>query len=158
MLDRPASGNSNTKAKPKKRTKSQEDRTPIAADDDELELEKLVFGDLSGFRESLRQNGDEEGFLSGENDDESDDVKGNEEEAGPGRDLTALHDDEVGCKAVGLQFYGQLAKIFPSYFLQMLALAMLTPESFPTKIRLLLLSWLPSIPWHLRGRIAMMNV
>lgn len=74
---------------------NKEDRTPIAPDADELELERLVFGDLSGFKESLKQSAYEGEFLAEEDKDESDVEKSEEEGSGPRKDLTALNDDEV---------------------------------------------------------------
>lgn len=135
VLDRPVPDNLKTMTNSKKVTKRTEDRTPIAADDDELELEKLVFGDISGFKESLRRNGDDEEFLSVGSDDESSGGKGEEEETGLGRDLTALHDDEVGCKFIRFECCAQLTEILTSYFLRMLVQAMsglpLSPARVP---------------------------
>lgn len=106
VLERPTPDNTNigTKTKTKKLPgQRKEDRTPIAPDADELELERLVFGDLSGFRESVKQNGNEEEFSAVGSEDELDVEKGEEEESGSGKDLTALHDDEVGRNHTGVQ-------------------------------------------------------
>lgn len=99
VLDRPkpddANIGTNTISK-KPPGQPKEDRTPIAPDDEELELERLVFGDLLGFKESLKQNGYEGELLAVGSDDRFDVEKGEEKESGLGGDLTALHDDEVG--------------------------------------------------------------
>jgi len=73
-------------------------QSPPPKDKEELELEKLVFGDLAGFQEALREGldqGDDEGSESvytgledGEDEDEEGRIKGNE-------DLNAVHDDEL---------------------------------------------------------------
>ncbi|RPB19666.1 WD40 repeat-like protein [Terfezia boudieri ATCC MYA-4762] len=64
---------------------------------EELELEKLVFGDLTGFQEALRVGLDEDeeererkyiGVESSEGEDDEGGIKGNE-------DLNAVHDDEL---------------------------------------------------------------
>lgn len=99
VLDRPVPGNSNTERKTKTKKapgQNKEDRTPIAPDADELELERLIFGDLSGFKESLKQNGYESGFLAAGSEDELDVEKREEKESGSGEDLATLNDDEVG--------------------------------------------------------------
>lgn len=104
VLDRPAPGNSNTDKKTKTKKapeQNKEDRTPIAPDADELELERLVFGDLLGFKESLKQSGYEGEFLAAGSEDELDVEKSEEKESGPGKDLTALNDDEVGWNHIG---------------------------------------------------------
>lgn len=75
-----------------------EDRTPLPKDDAELELEKLVFGDLSGFQQSLRENaGALEKYYSSDDEEGDNVVEGGAEEGvgGPGEDLAALADDEV---------------------------------------------------------------
>lgn len=79
-----------------------EDRAPIPKDDAELELEKLIFGDLSGFHQSLRENGALEKYYSDDDNDYDEEggdaVEGEattEGEEGPGRDLAALADDEL---------------------------------------------------------------
>ncbi|KAL0640805.1 U3 snoRNP protein [Maublancomyces gigas] len=98
VLDRPVPGNSNTEGKTKiKKAPGQdkEDRTPIAPDADELELERLIFGDLSGFKESLKQSGYEGGFPAAGSEDELDVEKREEKESGPGEDLATLNDDEL---------------------------------------------------------------
>lgn len=106
VLERPTPDNANigTKTKSKKLPgQRKEGRTPIAPDADELELERLVFGDLSGFKENLKQNGNERGFPAAGSEDQSDVEKGEEEESGSGKDLTALHDDEVGRNHTAVQ-------------------------------------------------------
>lgn len=101
VLDRPTPDKFSTETKMKSKRPSgqnKEDRTPIAPDADELELERLVFGDLLGFKESLKQSAYEGEFLAEEDKDESDESdveKREEEEPGPRKDLTALNDDEV---------------------------------------------------------------
>lgn len=106
VLDRPIPDDANigtntTSKKPPGQPK--EDRTPIAPDDEELELERLVFGDILGFKESLKQNGYEGELLAVGSDDGLDVEKGEEKESGLGEDLTALHDDEVGRNHAAVQ-------------------------------------------------------
>ena len=74
---------------------------PRPKDEEELELEKLVFGDIAGFQEALRQESseDEGGLpekfhLSGE-EEEEEDVAKDAEITGNHVDLTAVHDDEL---------------------------------------------------------------
>lgn len=106
VLDRPipddANIGTNTKSK-KPPGQPKEDRTPIAPDDEELELERLVFGDLLGFKESLKQNGYEGELLAVGSDDGLDIEKKEEKEFGLGEDLTALRDDEVGRNHAAVQ-------------------------------------------------------
>lgn len=133
ILDGPRSHIPKANKSSKKGRKPNQDHTPIAKHSDELELEKLVFGDLSGFQKSLRSNGVEGGYLSAGSGDELNVAAGEEEGAGPGRDLTALADDEVG-PPIWFRLVGLLAKISSSYFLQMLALAMLILRLYSTRI------------------------
>ena len=70
---------------------------PCAKDEEELELEKLVFGDVAGFQEALRQESDEDGVGEVERlyfSDEEDDVEKDAEIAG-NANLAAVHDDEL---------------------------------------------------------------
>ncbi|KAI5846468.1 WD40-repeat-containing domain protein [Morchella snyderi] len=80
-----------------------DDRTPLPKNDAELELEKLVFGDLSGFQQNLRENaGALEKYYSSDDDEGEHVVEGGAEEGGPGEDLAALADDELFFTDAGL--------------------------------------------------------
>ncbi|KAF8424896.1 WD40-repeat-containing domain protein [Tirmania nivea] len=74
-------------------------KPPPSKDKEELELERLVFGDFSGFQEALREGLDQDdeeeereraytGIEGGEGEDDESGIKGNE-------DLDAVHDDEL---------------------------------------------------------------
>lgn len=84
---RPAKGGDRSKAT------IERDHSPIPKDAEEEELEKLVFGDISGFKAGLgippdsRADGDDFSDASSHTVDAED---------GPGEDLRALRDDEVG--------------------------------------------------------------
>ena len=77
-----------------------EDALPLK-DREEEELEKLVFGDLAGFKAGLRAHEEES-----EAEDEAGDSRVDGDlDAGKGGDLTALQDDEVShCALIGFFF------------------------------------------------------
>jgi hypothetical protein len=72
---------------------NKQDRAPITKDTEEEELERLVFGDIPGFKAGLRIP---PGDLPDDRDLSDASSQTVDAEDGPGKDLRALRDDEVG--------------------------------------------------------------